>query len=125
MYEGDGIAGKALNAARKLVNENELKTAYDELKRGNLYVSDNIRDYLFMYSNANEVHADRIHACVPALVYGGKIKFYYDTPRGRLFDGLVTQTNEGFEIIDGDALNQQKEELVQRTTNLFEKHIQI
>ncbi|NHX38167.1 MULTISPECIES: polysaccharide pyruvyl transferase family protein [Haloarcula] len=55
-----------------------------------IFVSDNIGDYLFLYKNATHTHSDRIHACVPALAYGGKAKFYYDTPRAALFDRVLS-----------------------------------
>jgi hypothetical protein len=54
-----------------------------------MFVSDTLKDYPFLYVNAEEVHSDRIHACVPALVYGNKIKFYHETPRKYLFDSIL------------------------------------
>jgi len=56
----------------------------------NVMISELLEDYLFVYANAKETHADRIHACVPALVYGNKARFYYRTPRGDLFDKVLT-----------------------------------
>ncbi len=58
-------------------------------KKKNVILSDNIKDYLFLYANAEEVHSDRVHACVAALSYGNKTKFYADTPRAALFDKLL------------------------------------
>lgn len=122
VYEGNGFLGRALKLGRQFTGQDELETAYDELRKGNLFVSDDIQDYLFIYANANSIHADRIHACVPGLVYGNKIKFYYETPRGRLFDGLVNELEDGYETLDRDVLSNRKKEQIQRTIELFEKH---
>jgi hypothetical protein len=122
VYEGSDFVGNTLKLGRRWTSSNELETAYDELEKGNLYVSDNVRDYLSIYANASEVHADRIHACIPGLVYGADIKFYYDTPRGRLFDGFVNETKGDLEVIDRSVVDQQKKEVVGRTVELFETH---
>ena len=124
VYEGDGVVGSVLNAGRKFTSDNELETAYDELRKNNLFVSDNIRDYVFFYANASEVHADRIHACVPGLMYGNKIKFYYETPRARLFDGMVDETDDGFEVIDEQILQEKKEKQTAWLSSLFEKYVE-
>lgn len=55
----------------------------------NIFLSDRLEDYLFIYANATETYADRIHACVPSLAYGNTARFYRDTPRMKLFEGLV------------------------------------
>lgn len=51
----------------------------------NVFVSDLVEDYLFIYANANVTYSDRIHACVPAMVYGRKAQFFFKTPRAGLF----------------------------------------
>ncbi|MBW1804562.1 MAG: polysaccharide pyruvyl transferase family protein [Deltaproteobacteria bacterium] len=48
-------------------------------------ISDIPQDYLALYANAEEVHSDRVHACIAALAYGRKAKLYHPTPRGSLF----------------------------------------
>jgi len=53
------------------------------------FISDSIDEYLLIYANATETHADRVHACIPSLVYGNRTRLYIDTPRAKLFDGLV------------------------------------
>jgi len=42
-------------------------------------------DYLAVYSHALEMHSDRVHACLPVLIFGGKAQMYCDTPRANLF----------------------------------------
>jgi len=63
----------------------------------NVFVSDLVTDYLFLYANADVVRSDRIHACLPALTYGNRAQFYFDTPRANLFDRVP---------IDGDATSE-------------------
>ncbi|KYH24899.1 polysaccharide pyruvyl transferase [Halalkalicoccus paucihalophilus] len=55
----------------------------------NFFVSDLVEDYLFFYSNARVTHSDRIHACLPTLAYGNRAKFWFETPRGALFDRVL------------------------------------
>lgn len=55
------------------------------LREGNTLVSDIPYDYLALYASAEEVHSDRVHACVAALAYGRRARFYHPTPRGSLF----------------------------------------
>jgi len=54
----------------------------------NAVISDNIRDYLFIYANTELTISDRIHACIPTLVYGNEAEFHFDTPRAKLFENL-------------------------------------
>lgn len=73
----------------------ELKARLNEYKKGflnkeNLLVSDLLQDYLFLYANGETTHSSRVHACVPALVYGNNAQFYRNTPRGSLFEQVVT-----------------------------------
>jgi len=91
--------------------ETKLEKVREEKKRENLFISDNIRDYLFLYSNAMETHSDRVHACVPTLVYGNKAKFYYDTPRGGLFEKFTSlkEINNKPVSIDRKDLEQKRE----------------
>jgi hypothetical protein len=78
--------------ARELVG---LETPLFEAE--NVFVSDLVTDYLFLYANADVVRSDRIHACLPALTYGNRAQFYFDTPRANLFDRVP---------IDGDATSE-------------------
>ena len=48
-------------------------------------ISDLPADYLTLYASASEVHSDRVHACVAALVFGIPAKFYGKTKRDLLF----------------------------------------
>lgn len=55
----------------------------------NIFISDSLTDYLFFYANAEITYSDRIHACLPTLVYGNKAQFYHKTPRAGLFQDLL------------------------------------
>lgn len=79
----------------------------------NFFVSDLPRDYLFWYANADTTHADRIHACVPALAYGNRARFHYDTPRAALFDQLpLDGITERPVAVPTEALERAKREQV-------------
>ena len=54
----------------------------------NTLISDIPQDYLTLYANAEEVHTDRVHACVATLAYGKLTRLYHPTPRGSLFDAV-------------------------------------
>jgi len=74
-----------------------------------LFTSDSIEDYLFLYANAVETHADRIHACVPALAYGNPARFYFDTPRAKLFDRILNEDiSRGVVRLDQETLQTEK-----------------
>lgn len=64
-----------------------LKYVKKQIDKG-IMVSDTPLDYLFLYSNAQEVHSDRVHACIPTLSYGNKCKIYSDSPRIKLFENV-------------------------------------
>lgn len=72
--------------------ENILKTSASKIsKKNKVLISDVITDYLFLYSNAKEVHSDRVHACVAALSYGNRAKLYSNSPRSALFEKLLEE----------------------------------
>lgn len=58
-------------------------------KKSNTIISDNPKDYLTIYANANETHSDRIHACVASLAYNVPSRLYYSSPRDLLFEKLT------------------------------------
>jgi hypothetical protein len=83
-------------------------------------MSDNVRDYLFLYKNAVETHSDRIHACVPALSYGNEARFWFDTPRAALFDRVSDKTiSERTVSLDMDQLSEQKSEQVSAVAEII------
>jgi len=80
------------------------------LKKPNVFISDNIEDYLFLYSNAKEIHSDLVHACVAGLAYGNPVRFYFDTPRANLFNKLLDQDiRKNLVTIDKNKLKREKE----------------
>lgn len=76
----------------------------------NSFFSDNLKEYLMIYGNVEETHSDRVHACLPTMVYGGQAKFYHSTPRAGLFD-QVTDGNIKDELtgIDPEKLEKMKD----------------
>jgi hypothetical protein len=60
----------------------------DYVCNDNTLVSDIPQDYLTLYCNAEEVHSDRVHACIATLAYGRRAQFYHPTLRGSLFEAV-------------------------------------
>lgn len=58
----------------------------EQMRKPNTLISDLPWDYLNLYAGAEEVHSDRVHACVAALSYGRPARLYSGTPRGSLFE---------------------------------------
>ena len=58
------------------------------LRKPRTLISDLPQDYLTLYAHATEVHTDRVHACVAALAYGRRARFYGTTPRASLFTSV-------------------------------------
>ncbi|MGQ3410828.1 polysaccharide pyruvyl transferase family protein [Natrinema sp. LN54] len=81
----------------------------------NVFVSDQVADYLFLYANADVVRSDRIHACLPALTYGNRAQFYFDTPRANLFDRVPIDGDVTSEPVrfDMDELEREKDAQVE------------
>ncbi len=71
-------------------------------------ISDIPYDYLTLYANAEEVHSDRVHACVAALAYGRRARLYHPTPRGSLFEAA------GFEHIRDNLVQPDMQLLAQK-----------
>lgn len=63
------------------------------------FISDLPEDYLRLYAGAEEVHSDRIHACVPTIALGGKCRLHNEKLRAPMFekvtDGNITQELTG------------------------------
>lgn len=57
------------------------------VKQG-IVISDYPLDYLFLYSNAEAVYSDRVHACITTLAFGNKVCLYSDSPRITLFENV-------------------------------------
>lgn len=88
-------------------------------------ISDIPYDYLALYSNAEEVHSDRVHACITALAYGRKARLYHPTPRGSLFDAVgSTGIRDELVQLDMPSLAKKKEKQVQFTREAITKWMQ-
>lgn len=78
--------------------------------RPNLMISDNPEDYLTLYANAQEVHTDRIHACISTLSLGKKCRLYKKTERNRLFSRLnMSEITNSLIKADLNKLSKEKE----------------
>lgn len=78
------------------------------------FISDSLKDYLFIYKNAETVYSDRVHACVPALVYGNKAQFIFETPRSGLFNRVGVEWKNKPVSMDKNKITNIKNEQVSR-----------
>ncbi|TET19621.1 hypothetical protein E3J74_05905 [Candidatus Bathyarchaeota archaeon] len=63
--------------------------------KSNTLISDLPGDYLNLYANTEELHSDRVHACVATLSFGRPCKLYVDDvdePRASLLDKVGAAT---------------------------------
>jgi hypothetical protein len=103
---------------------NQRRNTRRPFRSRNRYVSDLVTDYLFIYANAAQTHSDRIHACVPALAYGKRAKFYYDTPRAKLFDRVLDQDiTTNMVSLDPNRLSRLKKEQTESFEEMVESAI--
>ncbi|ELZ77937.1 hypothetical protein C455_09648 [Haloferax larsenii JCM 13917] len=88
------------------------------------FVSDLPEDYLRLYANAEEVHSDRIHACVPTIALGGRCMLHNESLRAPMFE-KVTSGNITQQVVRKSGLEEvqreQVEFLADRLTDLDEK----
>lgn len=94
----------------------------DEFSNGdNTFISDRLKDYLFIYANASKTYSDRIHACVPALAYGNQAKFCYDSKRVNLFDMVSEKSIEDDLIsISKESLKNEKAKQIKYTKEIVD-----
>jgi len=107
---------------RKKITGNYVKKADLSGRKVHLFRSDSLKEYLFIYKNANSVHTDRIHASVPSILYNTPVKFYYDTPRASLFSHLnVSVPPSGFLKVDSEKISQKKAETKSHVSDILQK----
>jgi hypothetical protein len=88
------------------------------------FVSDIPFDYLTLYASAEEVHSDRIHACVAALAYGRSAKFYYPSPRGFLFDAVgVANIRDELVVLNMQLVQERKRAQVEFVRKVITTHV--
>ncbi|ADT84910.1 polysaccharide pyruvyl transferase family protein [Thermococcus barophilus] len=109
----DVFARLPIAISRFLLARRELlKSDRNLLNKENVFISDNVKDYLFLYSNAVEVHSDRVHAVVSSLAYDTRAWLYYSTPRALLFENVGAKINENLIVMNKKVLTTKKKELV-------------
>ncbi len=85
-------------------------------------VSDLPQDYLTLYANADEVHSDRVHACIAALAFGRKARLYHPTPRGSLFSAVgAAEIRQRLVQLDPAAMSEKKAAQVTFVRGLLEE----
>ena len=93
--------------------------------RDNQLVSDTPYDYLTIYANADRVYTDLVHASCVALQYGKLVKFSPVDKREAVINALkkLQQVENGFLYLDETDLEEQKEGLVTRISDLLRRLI--
>ncbi len=84
-------------------------------------VSDTPLDYLFLYSNAAEVHSDRVHACIPTLSYGNKCRIYSDSPRIQLFENAGVSGTISKELTAITGLQEKQDAQIRELAQVLQK----
>jgi hypothetical protein len=78
-------------------------------KKNKLFLSNNAKDYFTIYSNAHEVHSDRVHACIATLIYGKPCRLYFNTKRSLLFDRIgINNINKKLVKLNKKNINKEK-----------------
>ncbi|WP_181950677.1 polysaccharide pyruvyl transferase family protein [Haloferax prahovense] len=86
----------------------------------NIFMSDTLEDYLFLYANTDVTYSDRIHSCVPTLAYGNKAMFDFKTPRAKLFDQILEEDiTEGPVRLPEQVLQDKKEKQINQVKDIL------
>lgn len=97
----------------------------DFIHPGITLISDIPHDYLAIYANADEVHSDRVHACIAALAYGKRARLYHPTARGSLFDAVgAHDVRETLTQLDTDILAELKQTQVDQVKKVIAMQVQ-
>jgi len=92
----------------------------------NTLISDIPHDYLTLYANAEEVHSDRVHACIATLTYGRRARLYASTPRSALFKAVGAENiGDNLVQLDMQSLATKKQAQVEFVRTLVAKRFQI
>ena len=86
-------------------------------------ISDIPEDYLALYAGCDEVHSDRVHACVATLAYGGSARLYSETRRASLFEPLgVSEICKKLVRLDPGVLEEGKQRQIAWFRNAIVPH---
>jgi hypothetical protein len=111
----DKISEPEINTSEKIIRLHHHQFYHNEefFQKPNTLISDNVKDYLTIYSNASETHSDRVHACVASLSYETPARLYFSSPRAKLFENITKKdiTNELVKL-DKKKINNLKREQI-------------
>lgn len=85
---------------------------YKIYQHSNAVASDEPWTYLTVYANAQLTLADRVHACVATLAYGGSAMLFTPSPRAALFDRIGATdirrkpTSVGLDVLEAEREKQ-------------------
>ncbi len=88
------------------------KSERKALRRLNSFISEQASEYLTIYSNASEVHSDRVHACVAAASFGKPFRLYSSTKRALLFERMgvsLDALRQSLVTMDRERLKEEKD----------------
>ena len=119
----DKISEPVINTSNKIIRLHHHQFAHKEefFQKPNTLISDNVKDYLTIYSNAIETHSDRVHACVASLSYSTPARLYFRSPRAKLFK-KVTKKDIANELVKLDRvkINNLKREQIKIIKEVFQ-----
>lgn len=79
--------------------------------RPEAFMSDDIAEYLHLYSAAREVHTDMVHATVASAAYGTPVRMYHRSPRQEVITSVIGDSVfHGVVAADAAALRDKKRE---------------
>lgn len=88
----------------------------------NGFVSDIPYTYLDLYSNAELILSDRVHACVAALAYGRRAVFFGETGRSRLLGRLLPDAESGRVLeLEESVLAREKQAMIRFVQTALER----
>lgn len=97
------------------------KAFYNHFEAPNTLISDVPDDYLHIYANCSEMHSDRVHACLPTLVFGKPARLYTDTPRSGLFEEVkIKDITKKLVYADLNKIEKAKKAHVEFLTEIIE-----
>lgn len=85
-------------------------------------ISDIPFDYLTLYAQAEEVHSDRVHACVAALSYGRSAQLYHPTPRGADEPIGAAGIRDRVTKLDMPAFDKRRDQQVELVRQILSNH---
>jgi hypothetical protein len=91
--------------------------------KSNILISDSPIDYLLLYSHAQAVYTDRVHATVATLAFSNPCRLYTKSPRAKLFERVGAEdVDKKLVSIDMNKLKSEQEKQIEFISEIFNKY---